>query len=486
MINYFHIVKAQDSTIRLLMCHGFLSLMLLLLVVVPLHAAIITVDAADGTVFGNGECSINEAIEMANSNSLNTECILVGILGNDDTIKLTQNVTISASDQQVPFSANGKNATKSITSVITIDGNGYQLSRKSENTCTLDGENTTDQEFRLLHVAANGNLTIKDLTLENGCADGNAGQSQGTDNGGAIYNLGSLVVQNSTISQSKCWGEGGGIYNGLGGTLVITKGVLSANRASKNGGGLSNNGQAVISNTTFSGNSVNGAVSEAGKGGGIYHYDGTISSISATTFYGNTTSNTFGGAKGGALYIMSDITEITNSTFSGNTSGAGAAIIMDVKSDNGLSTTVTSMTNNTFSGNFSSTDRAIANLGASVQNYLNNIVEGEGAPHCVPTGVWGSINASNNLDDGSCPGTPVGTITNFDMTLKDNGGPTMTHALLEDSNAIDAGDAAMCPEFDQRGYVRMDDSCDIGAYEYGAFPPGTSTTGPNSLLLFNE
>jgi hypothetical protein len=75
--------------------------------------------------------------------------------------------------------------------------------------------------------------------------------------------------------------------------------------------------------------------------------------------------------------------------------------------------------------------------------------------------------------------------------LHDNGGPTLTHALLPDSPAIDAGDPAGCTDAqgnplatDQRGYGRPVDGdsdgvarCDIGAYEYGATLP------PNFLVF---
>ena len=62
--------------------------------------------------------------------------------------------------------------------------------------------------------------------------------------------------------------------------------------------------------------------------------------------------------------------------------------------------------------------------------------------------------------------------------LADNGGTTHTHALLSISQAVDAGDAAVCLSTDQRGVTRPQDGdgdsvarCDIGAFEYDGLPP---------------
>ena len=50
--------------------------------------------------------------------------------------------------------------------------------------------------------------------------------------------------------------------------------------------------------------------------------------------------------------------------------------------------------------------------------------------------------------------------------LADNGGPTLTHALLAGSPAIDIADAGACPATDQRGVTRPQGAgCDVGAFE---------------------
>ncbi|MCA9563792.1 MAG: hypothetical protein KC561_09900, partial [Myxococcales bacterium] len=49
--------------------------------------------------------------------------------------------------------------------------------------------------------------------------------------------------------------------------------------------------------------------------------------------------------------------------------------------------------------------------------------------------------------------------------LADNGGFTPTHAIGEDSPAARSVDVAICPDFDQRGFLRPGVNCDAGSYE---------------------
>jgi hypothetical protein len=70
---------------------------------------------------------------------------------------------------------------------------------------------------------------------------------------------------------------------------------------------------------------------------------------------------------------------------------------------------------------------------------------------------------------------PAGTSTFPDPKigpLSDNGGPTPTVALLPGSPAIDAGNNALAPATDQRGYPRpFGAAADLGAFEYGSMLP---------------
>lgn len=97
---------------------------------------------------------------------------------------------------------------------------------------------------------------------------------------------------------------------------------------------------------------------------------------------------------------------------------------------------------------------------------------------CSPT-----VEASDNsMDtDGTCDlsGGEVSNGTANLGPLQNNGGTTLTHALLTGSDAIDAGGAS-CPEDDQRGEERFQGAaCDAGAYE-GVSTAPTSTPTPQA------
>jgi len=75
--------------------------------------------------------------------------------------------------------------------------------------------------------------------------------------------------------------------------------------------------------------------------------------------------------------------------------------------------------------------------------------------------------------------TPTALADILDTTLRDNGGPTLTHNLVAGSPAIDAAGATCDLTTDQRGAPRPVDgngdgiaACDIGTVEFGSVPSG--------------
>jgi hypothetical protein len=85
--------------------------------------------------------------------------------------------------------------------------------------------------------------------------------------------------------------------------------------------------------------------------------------------------------------------------------------------------------------------------------------------------------------------TPAGGDTFTDPKLDplaDNGGPTLTMALLPGSPAIDAGNTSLAPATDQRGFSRPAGlAADIGAFEYGSVMPtiAVSRSGATGLNI---
>lgn len=93
--------------------------------------------------------------------------------------------------------------------------------------------------------------------------------------------------------------------------------------------------------------------------------------------------------------------------------------------------------------------------------------------------VYGAITdgGHNIVSDGSAGFTSGTSLVNTDPrlgTLSDNGGPTLTIALLPDSPAINALSSGF-PSTDQRGFARPHGSgADIGAFEFDG-PPAVIT-----------
>ena len=171
---------------------------------------------------------------------------------------------------------------------------------------------------------------------------------------------------------------------------------------------------------------------------------------------------------------------INNSTFSSNTTR------YEVGSDITLyGGTTLKLTNSTFNGPASPLGR-IGNIGGMVT--VGNTILQTGPGGVTFAGWNGSvISLGYNLASDNAGGSfaAIGDQVNTDALLgplKDNGGPTLTHAPLINSPVVDKGKrdtiAALATDIDQRGSVRPvddpvvanaagGDASDIGAVEIG-------------------
>ena len=408
---------------------------------------------------------------------------------------------------------------------ITINGPGSNLVGifRSSNT-----------SFRIMHVMPGVTATIAGLTISGGGDDQLGGG--GILNDHAVLTIESCVVQNS-------FGEyGGGVYNdgsGASSTLTIVDSTISGNFAS-GGAGLyndaDNSGSATLSlmNSTISSNTAafNGFRTGGGAGGGIYNSGGTVT-ISNSIVTNNLAGvpDPFALGDGGGILNDGTLT-IANSTISSNQayvfgggieSGGTLTITSSTVTDNGaigghdgqpwgrgggILGTVT-FTNSTLTGNYASLSGggldgagAISNSTLSDNNGGGISVSGalEIGNTVLNAGTSGP-NISNNggtvVSDGYnvCSDDAAGYLTGpgdqIDIDpmlgpLQDNGGPTLTHALLPASPAINAGDPNFTPppSYDQRGspYVRVfNGRIDIGSFEVQ--PPRRTTPAPRSRPL---
>ena len=248
------------------------------------------------------------------------------------------------------------------------------------------------------------NVALSRVTIQDGDAN----------TGGGIYNLGTLVLTNTVVSQNLAALGGGGIYNT--GILTINNSSITGNRAvvssgnGATGGGIDNTGTLTINNSTFNGNST-GNGNTSGVGGVIENFFGTLT-INNSTLSGNSATGF-----GGGIYTYFGIVTLQNSIVANNAGG------------------------NCF--------------GTMTSNGYN--LSSDGTCNLIGTGDL------NNTDP------KLGPLGNY-------GGPTQTQALLSGSPAIDAGNPTGCTDgsgnllkTDQRGKPRPDKEdtggCDMGAYE---------------------
>lgn len=199
-----------------------------------------------------------------------------------------------------------------------------------------------------------------------------------------------------------------------------------------------------------------------------YNGSGAIYNSGLLTVVGSTFDHNQAAQHGGAIYNTNGGATVSNSTFSANVAGGtGGAIYSFPDSRPELPFTITNctFTANYAPGGFGAVDVNTFHGGgiALYNSLLVGNVDSNRETNCNGIAI-----GSGNIDgDGSCPGSQQMDLSGLNTALADNGGPTLTHALLPGSAAIDAGDPAYCASFDQRGAQRTG-RCDAGAFEFGA------------------
>jgi hypothetical protein len=334
--------------------------------------------------------------------------------------------------------------------------------------CTISGNFNTGP----LILNSDAALTVSNCTLT-----GNSGSS-------LVYNDGEAATL--TVSSSTFSGNLGVCIVNSSGSATVTYSTFSENRDTNlfndymfngyPGGAIIRSAGMTIDNSIISDNLAIGdrAYSSASggpayparsaSGGGIYVSGGTLS-ISSSTITGNEAiggstgslgdaEGPAGNGQGGGLYIAGGSVSINNSTLDDNEAVGGAATLPGI----GGAGYGGGIDNAAGPGALQLYDTILADNSTSTEDPdLDGFVDSLG------------YNLFGNSSGGS--GFAANDLVNVNPQLgplQNNGGPTQTMALLPGSPAIDAGDNANAPAYDQRGpgFSRIiNGTIDIGAFE---------------------
>ena len=288
-----------------------------------------------------------------------------------------------------------------------------------------------------LAVYAGGIFSLGDLSLTK-CIITNCSTPLAS---GGILCCGPLTLRQCTIASNLSGGQGGGI-EAIQARVVIDSCTISGNHAVGDYGGAKGGGICLFECTLMMTNStVSGNLADAyydASGGGIYASDSSLQ-LESCTIVSNYAYNSWG-------------TPWPNPVPSPN---VGGGILFTTSSS--TSTAVFESGNSIFAGNVSTISQS-SPVGSDCTGDMLSL----------------GYNLIQDTNSSTITGDTTGNIYGRDPLLgplQDNGGPTLTHALLPGSPAINAGSPLNFPPTDQRGFPRFQDgdgngsTADIGAFE---------------------
>lgn len=302
-----------------------------------------------------------------------------------------------------------------------------------------------------------GNLSVYDSNIGH-CGAHGLGTAPTAGMGGALYAQGDLTVSYSSVHDNAAHGRdsyGGGLY--ANGKLTLKRVRVETGNA-RIGGGAYALGGLSLDTVTFT---HNNAIESGG-----------LEAHGPATIVDSTIADNVARVDAAGLWLGSlDAKRIVNSTISGNTSATLSA---------GVITGTLLLANSTISANHDNTAMnpgqlcygTLMVMTAQLQSSIvaGNTCDGAGTVDIIGTSFADPVTGADNLVGDSALALPADTLSGNPMLgpLADNGGRTLTHALLPGSPAIDAGNNSQGLAYDQRGigFPRVRGTrADIGAFE---------------------
>jgi hypothetical protein len=457
--------------------------LLLYAVAIPVPAATITVTNTNDS----GPGSLRQALANANNGDTINFAVTGTITLTSGELVIGKNVTIAGpganrlsidAESFFGFAVFHVVSGKTVTiSGLTITGHGGGILNDEAiltvSNCVVSG---TSPHAGIFNNASLNSGVIASVTIINSLFSDNAEGIYNTT-GGPLGSTGNCTAC-VTIANSVFTGNSFGVYNtaDLASTVTVLNSRLTNYADAINTNGYGGNAEITVKNSIISGSYVgietsfssvsiaNSTISGTSGGGGVYAVGGDLSIVNSTIsgnlaqgaapgrgIYGeglddlsivnSTISGNSAEISGGGIYNLNSSLRITNSTITGNSAGSGGGIYND-------------------QGQFEISN-TILNAGASGENIFNS------------GGTVTSHGYNLSSDDAGGYLTGPGDQINTDPLLgplQDNGGSTLTHALLRGSPAIDAGDPSFTPPpfYDQRDspFVRVfNGRIDIGSFE---------------------
>ena len=366
------------------------------------------------------------------------------------------------------------------------DGGGILIRNQAqlELSGVLLRDNSASDDGGGVAITEASTATVTNSNFENNLSGDNGGGLYRNNNGAPVVGE-TLTVENSRFLGNRAV-SGGGLFVGVGaGEATVNNSVFRENQAFQQGGGLRLlEGRALVESTDFTNNrsAYGGGIDLSGgavatlrsselvgneaaiQGGGI-----RVDSTSALNVESSTLANNQAGEEGGGLFNSGTV-EAVNATIHANVALLNGGAIASLSPGS-----TTTLRNNTISENRSVGTGGVAGDTTADIHLLNTIVAGNrGAIFNDVSGRFvdegsnliGQSNGSTGFTKSTLVGRVGSSIDPLLEPLADNGGPTRTQLLRENSAAINAGTSNNLPNTDQRGLARaVGGSVDIGAVE---------------------